>query len=44
MLQNWIGSIEMYAKNFETLRREGVETLRHEGSKARSFLKRKRET
>ena len=44
MLQNWIGSIEMYAKNFETRRREGVETRRHEGSKARSFLKRKRET
>jgi len=29
MLQNWIGSMEMYAKNFETQRLEG--------SKARRF-------
>jgi hypothetical protein len=35
MLQNWIGSMEMYAKNFETQRCEGVETRRHEGAKAR---------
>jgi len=38
MLQNWIGSIVMLAKNFETQRREGVETRRHEGAKAQSFF------
>jgi hypothetical protein len=36
MLQNWIGSMVMLAKNFETRRREGVETR---GAKAQSFLK-----
>jgi hypothetical protein len=38
MLQNWIGSMEMYAKNFETQRLEGVETRRHEDAKAQRFL------
>jgi hypothetical protein len=28
MLQNWIGSMEMYAKNFETRRLKGTKVLK----------------
>jgi hypothetical protein len=39
MLQNCIGSLVREGKNFETQRREGFETRRHEDTKARSFFK-----